>query len=271
MTTAGVGRAAPPWVIVLLGVAVGTTPIGAQTRRTYQAHRVATAPRIDGSLADAAWRQAPWSQPFVDIVGAAGATPRYATRVKLLWDDSALYIAARLEEPEVWATLTQRDAVIFHDNDFEVFIDPDGDARQYAELEINALNTVWDLFLEIPYRDGGHADDAWDIAGLRTAVRVQGTLNHPADTDSSWTVELALPWRGLARASHNVAAPRVGEQWRINFSRVEWQVDTADGIYHKVAGRPEDNWVWSPQGVVDMHQPEKWGVVEFAAASGPPR
>ena len=25
----------------------------------------------------------------------------------------------------------------------------------------------------------------------------------------------------------------------------------------------EDNWVWSPQGLVDMHVPERWGVVQF--------
>ena len=48
---------------------------------------------------------------------------------------------------------TQHDAVIFHNNDFEVFIDPDGDTHNYYELEINALNTVWDLFITKPYRE----------------------------------------------------------------------------------------------------------------------
>ena len=65
----------------------------------------------------------------------------------MLWDDDYLYIAAELEEPHVWATLTQHDAVIFHDNDFEVFLNPEGDSHLYAELELNALNTTWDLLL----------------------------------------------------------------------------------------------------------------------------
>jgi hypothetical protein len=26
---------------------------------------------------------------------------------------------------------------------------------------------------------------------------------------------------------------------------------------------PEDNWVWSPTGVVDMHRPEMWGLLQF--------
>ena len=44
-----------------------------------------------------------------------------------------------MEEPDLWGTLTARDSVIFHDNDFEVFIDPDGDTHAYYELEVNAL------------------------------------------------------------------------------------------------------------------------------------
>ena len=81
---------------------------------------------------------------------------------KMLWDDDYFYIGAYIEEPNVWATLTKRDSIIFQDNDFEIFIDPDGDSHNYYELEMNALNTVWDLFLVKPYRDGGPALHAWD-------------------------------------------------------------------------------------------------------------
>ena len=42
--------------------------------------------------------------------------------MKMLWDDEALYVGAWMEEPQVVATLTERDSVIFHDNDFEFFI-----------------------------------------------------------------------------------------------------------------------------------------------------
>ena len=46
-------------------------------------------------------------------------------------------------------------------------------------------------------------------------------------------------------------------------SRVEWTTTLEAGRYVKVKGLPEDNWVWSPQGVVDMHRPETWGYVQF--------
>ncbi len=57
-----------------------------------------------------------------------------------------------MEEPRPWAELTLHDSVIYKENDFEVFIDPDGDNHNYYEIEINALGTVWDLFLAKPYR-----------------------------------------------------------------------------------------------------------------------
>ena len=60
--------------------------------------------------------------------------------------------------------------------------------------------------------------------------------------------------------------PKDGDQWRINFSRVEWDFDIVDGKYQKVKGRPEHNWVWSPQGVIDMHRPEHWGYLQFSTA-----
>lgn len=246
-------------------------PLDPPAVRHYLAPQAAAPPVIDGRLDDAAWRAAPWSEPFTDIEGSRRPAPRWDTRVKMLWDESALYLAATLEEPDLWGTLTRRDTVIFLDHDFEVFIDPDADTHHYYELEINALGTVWDLLLEKPYRDGGPPVNEWNIEGLQSAVHLDGTLNQPRDRDRGWTVELALPWRGLGQRP-----PRLGEQWRINFSRVEWTLDTAGGRYAKrldpttKRSLPEANWVWSPQYAVNMHMPEMWGVVEFAGDSTGP-
>ncbi len=112
---------------------------------------------------DAAWLDAPWSLDFVDIEGDVKPKPWFRTRVKMLWDDEYFYVGAELEEPHLWATQTAHDSVIFHENDFEVFIDPDGDNHDYYEYEINALGTDWDLRLPKPYRDGGPALNEWEI------------------------------------------------------------------------------------------------------------
>ena len=190
----------------------------------------------------------------------------------MLWDETYLYIGAYLEEPHLWATLTERDSIIFEDNDFEVFIDPDGDTHAYYELEMNALNTVWDLLLVKPYRDGGPAVHAWDIQGLRTGVHLMGTLNDPGDRDKAWTVEIALPFAVLKECiPGKPERPEPGEQWRVNFSRVEYGLDIVNGRYVKkkdaASGQPlpEDNWTWTPQGVINIHYPEMWGFVQFSS------
>lgn len=237
--------------------------------RRYVAPYAVTAPVVDGRLDDGAWAAAPWTEAFVDIEGDRRPRPRLLTRVKLAWDSAALYVGAELEEPDLWGTITTRDAVIFHDNDFEVFLDPDGDGRTYFELEINALGTVWDLFLPLAYRHGGRARDGWDITGLRSAVALRGTLNDPSDRDSGWSVELAIPWADLRQPEVTTAVPRAGDRWRVNFSRVQWHLRVEGGRYAKVTdpatGRPlaEMNWVWSPQDTINMHIPERWGLVEF--------
>lgn len=231
----------------------------------YVCYRANSAPQIDGRLDDAVWQSAPWTDPFLDIEGDRMPQPRFRTQAKLLWDNEYLYIAAQMEEPHVWGTLAEHDAVIFHDNDFEVFIDPDGDNHEYYELEINALNTTWDLFLPKPYKDGGRADNSFETPGLKTAVHCRGTLNDSRDVDQGWDVELAIPWSALRDIAHRPAPPRPGDQWRINFSRVEWQHRAGGTNYQKLAGTREDNWVWSPQGIIDMHRPERWGYVQFSA------
>jgi hypothetical protein len=239
--------------------------------RQYVAFRAPAPLSVDGKLDEPAWSAAPWSDAFVDIQGPAQPAPRFRTRAKMLWDDRYFYVAAEMEEPDLWATLTERDSVIFHDNDFEIFIDPDGDTHNYYELEVNALGTPWDLLLIKPYRDGGPAVHAWDIAGLLIGRNIRGTLNVSGDRDDGWSVEIAMPWAILAEAAPGRRPPAPGDYWRVNFSRVEWQLDASANHYSKrlAAGTkaplPEDNWVWSPQGAIDMHMPERWGYVRFSS------
>lgn len=230
----------------------------------YVCYYAKTPPAINGRLDDASWQAAPWTDLFVDIEGDKKPRPRFRTRAKMLWDTNYFYIAAELQEPQVWATLTEHDSVIFQDNDFEIFMDPNGDNHQYYEIEINALNTVWDLRLVKPYKDGGPALNEWEIPGLKSAVHVDGKMNDPSFVNKGWTVEMAIPWKALAEFADRPAPPRHGDQWRLNFSRVEWRVEVVNGKYQKVPASKEDNWVWSPQWVVDMHRPENWGYVQFS-------
>ncbi len=238
--------------------------------RAYAIKRTIDNIAVDGLGDEDSWKKASWSEDFVDIEGDKKPNPYYQTRVKMLWDDQFLYFYAEMEEPNVWAKLTERDAVIFYDNDFEIFIDPDGDTHNYYEYEVNAFNTVWDLLLTKPYRDNGHAINNWDIKGLKSAVNIKGTINDPSDKDEGWSVEVAIPWKALKEATRANTPPRDKDVWRINFSRVQWETEVKGTTYFKKKdpvtdkNLPENNWVWSPQRAIAMHEPEFWGMAVFA-------
>jgi len=239
--------------------------------KSYVVTYTKTPPIIDGDINDPAWQQAKWTDDFGDIEGELKPKPPLQTNVKMLWDDSCLYIAAQIHDPHVWAYLKQHDDIVFRDNDFEVFINPNNTTHQYFEIEYNALNTVFDLFLNKPYRNMGTPMVTWNAEGMRSAVKVQGTLNDPSDTDTGWTVEIAIPFKAIS-LGNNVQVPTEGALWRINFSRVEWDTKAENGRYVKLKDKsghnlPEHNWVWSPQGVVDMHCPERWGYLSFTKSN----
>lgn len=253
-------------------------PVGLlKTPKTYNAPMASAPIVIDGDLSDLGWQKVPWSECFSDIAGNSvlknvridGQAQILPTRIKMCWDGEYLYIAAQLTEPDLWATLQKRDAIIYNDNDFEVFFSTATSSDSYYELEINQLGTVLDLIMTRPYRNGGQALIHWDLNGLKSAVKLHGTLNNSADKDSGWTVEMAIPYKGvLAFAQRN---PQVGDYWRINFSRVQWDAHSTASGYQRSAsnGRPlpEHNWVWSPQGIVNMHAPDRWGYLFFVKDS----
>ncbi|MBM1106289.1 carbohydrate-binding family 9-like protein [Aurantibacter crassamenti] len=243
-----------------------TLIVAQEPPRSYVAQKANDVIHIDGKATEATWQTAQFTSKFIDIEGVK--TPKYDTRMKMSWDDSNLYFYVEMNEPHVWGTLKERDTVIFYNNDFEVFIDPDGDTHNYLEFEMNALNTVWDLWLTKPYRNGPKVIDGWDIHGLKSAVHINGTLNNANDSDTSWSVEIAMPWKALLEADKTNEVPS-GKFWRINFSRVNWDFDLIDGRYSRKKDAEgkylrEYNWVWSPQGVINMHEPEHWGYVYFS-------
>ena len=240
--------------------------------RSYQAHRLLDTLEIDGDIEKPQWQQAPWSQTFDDIRGpdappAERPDASQSTRVKMLWDDDYLYIAAEIRSDfPVVAEFTERNSPIFHkDSDFEVFVDPSGVCHHYKELELNAINTVWNLMLNRPYMDGGDEFSGrvaaagqpryYEVEHQRTATRVTGELGDPAG--AVWTVEIALAHRDTTavpqQARQNgwcvpaAAQPAVGVSWRINFSRVE------------KCG--EINWTWSPMCAWDPEEKRMMGKV----------
>jgi hypothetical protein len=254
----------------------------------YTAYRTAGPMQIDGRLDEPDWAPAPRSPRFVDLI--TGRPTIHDTHAAVLWDDTNLYVGFWVEEPFVEAALTERDALIFTENDVELFI---AGKDAYYELEINALGTIYEsLFVwEDAYERGGfsrapefsrtaegarpfpgvgfekHPRGArmgffrWDLPGLRAAVSVDGTINDNRDRDRGWTVEIAIPWSGmdwLARADGRALPPRDGDVWRMDFSRFNTYREAQ-------AAHDSGGWAWSAHGVWDSHIPELFPYIHFSA------
>lgn len=233
---------------------------------TYIAYRTVDSIVVDGRLDEASWIRAPRTDPFVDIEGSREDRPSKQTRVMVLWNGEYVYVGAVLEESKIWGTYTDHDDPLYsEDNNFEIFLDVNGDGRDYIEFQINALNTVYDLYrpnkaapLQIP----------WDIEGLETAVHVDGTVNKNDDGDRSWSIEIAWPMSSLREHSSEMPIPpRDGDEWRIEFPRVEWALDDPSESIRKDPDASVENWTWTQQGLVNNHWPEAWGFLRFSEAS----
>ncbi|MCR5154003.1 MAG: carbohydrate-binding family 9-like protein, partial [Lachnospiraceae bacterium] len=225
---------------------------------------------LDGNIFKPFWEDVPFTDDFLDIEGSSMPAPRFKTRAKLAWDDDNLYIAGLLYGNEIWANQKDHDSIIFFDNDFEIFIDPDSDTQQYYEFEMNALNTIWDLLLTKAYRDNGKPVNCMDINGIKTAVCIKGKLNSLEKDNEYWSCEVVMPLVSLCECTPESKKPVAGDYYRLNFSRVQWKVYEENGKITKVKREdgktplPEDNWVWAPTGVINIHYPELWGFLYFA-------
>jgi hypothetical protein len=257
--------------VCLLSIAATLQVQPANPPKAYTCYQTNKKINIDGRLNEHAWKKAAWASSFEDIEGDKKPLPLQKTRVKMLWDKEYLYIAAEIDEEHIWAYQDKKDQIVYLENDFEVFIDPDGDTENYYELEINALNNTLDLFLPRPYRKGGKAQLKWDIKNLKSAVSIYGTINNATDKDKRWTLEIAIPFESLSTENVKPLIPQHGSDWRINFSRVNWQHEVDQNGRYKRKRNPETgkvvpeyNWVWSPQGIINMHYPEFWGHLHFS-------
>lgn len=265
-------------VLFIFAFALSTTSLFAQrnlaeffqlqyTPEIYYVQKVQEPIVIDGKDHELSWSRVPWTKSFKDIEGVGKPEPALNTRVKMLWDNENLYIYAKLEEPHIKGYLKQKDTIIYHDNDFEIFLKPNLQASEYIEIEVNALNTIMDLLMTKPYRFGGKANLNWDAKDIQSAVYHSGSINNPADMDSFWAVEIKIPVKSLKYFGEGNQI-KLNEIWKINFSRVQWHYDVTKKGYTKRKDSngkliPEQNWVWSPIGLINMHYPERWGHIKF--------
>ncbi len=142
--------------------------------KTYVVYKTSKDIIIDGKADEQDWTTTQFTSNFTDIEGVK--IPKQLTNVKMLWDDNFLYVYAKLHEQHIWGDIKKRDQVIFYNNDFEVFISPSNDTHNYGEIEVNALNTVWDLVLNKPYNVGGKPKNKWNLNDVKNSSFYQRNI-----------------------------------------------------------------------------------------------
>ncbi len=237
-----------PLLLGLLRWAAQTTTERPPVEQTI-VYRTANPIRIDGKLDEPEWCLA---TPLLlrDIKGRQAP----ATVARLLWDERYLYIAFECADPDIWATKTKRDDFLWEEEVVEVFIDPDGDGRNYYEFQVNPLGTQIDLLIPDAVEGVKFAkrNAEWNCQGWLSTVQGHGTVNQRSDTDEGWTVEMAIPFSELPHPAS--LSPRPAVAWRLNLYRID-----------RPKGREGDPLLlsWS-KCLTWFHEPDRFGRIFFA-------
>ena len=186
-----------------------------------------------------------------------------------MWDNENLYFAGVIEDPRIYAHIATNDTIVCRESDFEIFFDVDSDARNYVEIEFNAIGTIWDMTYAKELDKGAlpkswrwiPGSEPWDVEGIQLGVRVDGTLNYPNDVDEEWTFECSIPWSTLQeRSLTGEKLNQRGSSMRMNFSRVQsvihdqWPIDEWTQV-------SSVDWLWSPMLTYRAHVTECFGRV----------
>jgi hypothetical protein len=206
-------------------------------------------PVVDGVFeGEAAWNGAIRLDGFADTL--TGAKTARATEVRLMWDDAALYVAMRAADEHLRSRYTKSDEELWHEDAFEIFLDPRGDKKHYFEIQVSPAGVVFDSYLR-KYRKN---DNAWS-SGAKAAAKVDGTLNDDGGGDKGWTAEIAIPWAPLAKGGGVPPADAVG--LKVNFFRVDFG-----------SGKTAYS-AWSPPLRGDFHALDRFREIALAPAPAP--
>ncbi len=243
-------------IFILLGLLLLQFNVSAQlqinhNQPIYECRQINSDIQMSGKVDDPLWRQA----QVVKLVDPVSGEPgRFSTTAKLLYNSKCLYIAFECEDDYVWGTITGRDSAIFTEECVEVFICPSGKTRQYYELNVSPRNAIFDALILNGRSETGEKGTGlrtwkdFTCEGLETQVYINGELDKPGA--KGWSVEYAIPFSSILGADNLV--PVSGEEWRINFFRIDSPVKGHLEFY-----------AWSPTGANDFHRFWKFGTLKF--------
>jgi hypothetical protein len=179
---------------------------------TLRAARTPGPVAVDGRLDEAAWAAAAVADTFLQRNPDEGQPATERTELRVLFDDHAIYVGARLHDGEadqIVRQLSRRDVVAETDT-FTLYLDPHHDHRTGVVFEVSAAGVQRDAALD----DDILQDDTWD------AVWASATTMDPG----GWTVEMRIPFSQLRFPT------TPGHEWGFNARRVIYRKNEEDWL-----------------------------------------
>ncbi len=209
--------------------AIGQNNVSDERDATLTALRIDQAPTLDGKIEEPFWMGASTTPPFRHH--RSGTLGELSTTGRIVYDDTAVYVFMRCEEPQmppVVRSNPKSDTEINADDAVEIFFDPGGTGSRYFQA---ILNTA------------GH-----HVVGHNGIYHIDGTIESEVLTrDQYWQIEVRIPWSTVGHT------PRPGDIWGMN-------------VYRTRHARPGDdrkmNLAWQPTGK-GYREPQHFGTAVF--------
>lgn len=218
------------------------------------ARRLSAPLTLDGKLDEPDWKAAERSQAFVQTM--TGTEGSFAAKVRVAYDAQKLYLGYEVADDFLRCSFTKPDDHLWEQDTIEVMIDPEGDAKNYFEIQVSPTGLVFDTRYDRRRRPQPFGDLGWS-SGTEARVSVDGTPNQHHDEDEGYVVEMAVPWEALAAGPTKAPPPTADTTWRMNF----FVMDAREQGQRAVG--------WSPPLVGDFHTLERFGQVVFPEAAVP--
>jgi hypothetical protein len=179
---------------------------------TVEAARATGPIAVDGRLDDPAWAGVVPFDDFTQRDPSEGQPASERTELRLLYDDDALYVGARLDDGEpdrIVTRLSRRDESAEADR-FSLYLDPRRDRLTGVRFEVSAAGVQND---EVIYNDTW-MDDSWDAVWLSAVHR----------DERGWSLEMRIPFSELR------FLPGEAQSWGVNASRYIQRKNESDWL-----------------------------------------
>ncbi len=203
---------------------------------------LAVAPILDVPLLSSTERLVslrPWS--LTDA--RSGSAPLQATALRVGLRGGTLIARFDGRDDGVVATLRERDAPLWKEDVYEVFLSPADPPRVYFEFEVNPLGALFDARVASPDLSRGtmRVETAWTCPGFSARVRCR---------PGRWSALLRIPLAPMCEED-------VPPIWRANFYRID-------------RGDHDEFSAWSPTlaDPPDFHVPERFGTLRLSDGAG---